>query len=724
MRIGKVYISGFRSISQSAEITLSEPDKGSPKVIAVDWSDSCFSFELRRDREGRHLTGLVGQNNAGKSNILRALLLFFSNLDSSEKSVRIAQNLDYHCCSPEEDSTSPDARICIEILFRLDQEEEIESLEDYRVNAELEQEATTLLCLGAVWKFDGSCHWYIRQNLASSGVQEIGSDLRSSALRRIAGSLPRFYWLPTGIDISKEQQIRGSKYLKSLVDDVVEEIKELQSIDEESVEEELSKDERRLRQQLQMTQASLQGLRDELEQLKDLPSPLNELASLLVSNMEPIMPGVEAWFEYTSALPTDYWKWLDVSMIRLDDGWPTSISEKGHGAQRTFAVALLQAYAAYKARKIGEHPYILAIEEPEIYMHPHVARALSATLESLSCDGQVLFSTHSPTFVQPLDWENLVLVTKRGASSVLTQISRSALDDEQREKIRRNVEAKECEMFFARRVLLVEGKTERFAIPGFIKTLKNDKSHPIRYDLDEMGVSILAVGGSGNFGPFLTLLKSFGIPLCILVDADAIGTTVSQMRQAGLLTRDEIDELNGYGDDFDAKQNWLVKHNCFVLKGDFETVVARSLRDDERLWELINIGRRQRGIDQDLPEVSFPGQEEAQIGDMVEDWKRSLWSGVKSSVVRSQREDYKDEVISAPEETQEWLEGLAARLIQHDNWEANSREKWFASKMVRKVGKALMGQVLGNELSSEEIQSLAGIEALLDHLAQHARSSC
>ena len=177
---------------------------------------------------------------------------------------------------------------------------------------------------------NGSAHWYYRLAQDENTVEELGPNLRVAALKNIAQYMPRFYWLPTGADTSKEQKIRGSKYLKTLIDDVLQEIKNLRDLDPEAVQN-LNEDERNLREQLSTTQGILESLRDNLEDLKQLPSPLNELASSLVSYMQPIMPGVAAWFEYSSALPDDYWEWLNVSMIRLDDGWPTPISEKGHG---------------------------------------------------------------------------------------------------------------------------------------------------------------------------------------------------------------------------------------------------------------------------------------------------------------------------------------------------------------------------------------------------------
>jgi predicted ATP-dependent endonuclease of OLD family len=709
MHVDKVHISGFRSIAPSAILDFDMPERGAASVVEVNWPRDSFSFELRRDRRGRDLTGIVGANNAGKSNVLRALLLFFSNLDSDEKSVKIEKEVDFHCYTPENEG---DMHICIEILFLLE-DPEVEDLEEYMLsqNAAVEN---SYLSLGCVWDLNGSAHWYYRLAQDENTVEELGPDLRVAALKNIAQHMPRFYWLPTGADTSKEQKIRGSKYLKTLIDDVLQEIKDLRDLDPEAVQN-LDEDERNLREQLSTTQEILESLRDNLEDLKQLPSPLNELASSLVSYMQPIMPGVAAWFEYSSALPDDYWKWLNVSMIRLDDGWPTSISEKGHGSQRTFAIALLRTYAEYKAQRIGSHPFLLAIEEPEIYMHPHIARALSSTLQDLALNGQVLFSTHSPTFVKPLDWENLILVKKPENRSISIQIQPDIFTDPQREEIRRNIDAQECEMFFARHVILVEGPTEKFAIPGFVQTLQQDQTHPLDFTLDEMGITIVDVGGKNNFTPFLVLLNHFDISISMLIDSDAIGDVPSQLLEAELIMAEERDEFNGM--DIDDKRDWLFDKHCVVLEGDFEIEIARSL-DNNRIWQVVNEARSRKGLPAEN-ERPFPGENEAQIGDMLHDWKRALWKGVKRSIKREERAQYKDRIMEElPEDFNRCLRKLAAELIDEQHWATNSREKWLASKMSRQ-GKPLVGLVLGDTLTAEEVRNCTNLMKLLDSLGDY-----
>ena len=68
-------------------------------------------------------------------------------------------------------------------------------------------------------------------------------------------------------------------------------------------------------------------------------------------------------FDFSSNLPSEFWDLLDVTTMRFDDGWTSNISEKGHGAQRTFALALLRAYSEFRMRKRGTHNILIAVEE-------------------------------------------------------------------------------------------------------------------------------------------------------------------------------------------------------------------------------------------------------------------------------------------------------------------------------------------------------------------------
>jgi predicted ATP-dependent endonuclease of OLD family len=85
-------------------------------------------------------------------------------------------------------------------------------------------------------------------------------------------------------------------------------------------------------------------------------------------------------------------------------------------------------------------------------------------------------------------------------------------------------------------LLLVEGDTEKLALPEFFRRLD--------YDLDRLGVTIVEVGGKKNLIEFLEIAKSFDIPTGVVFDADSSDFKDEGEEAAfnkGLLDRDRSD---------------------------------------------------------------------------------------------------------------------------------------------------------------------------------------
>ncbi|MFN0133124.1 MAG: ATP-dependent nuclease [Phycisphaerales bacterium] len=86
--------------------------------------------------------------------------------------------------------------------------------------------------------------------------------------------------------------------------------------------------------------------------------------------------------------------------IRLFDGHESHSFEKGHGAQRALILGLAIAAARTVARG---RPTILALEEPELYFHSQQCEFVARTLQDIASTGsvQIVCATHSPEFVDP-----------------------------------------------------------------------------------------------------------------------------------------------------------------------------------------------------------------------------------------------------------------------------------------------------------------------------------
>jgi predicted ATP-dependent endonuclease of OLD family len=208
---------------------------------------------------------------------------------------------------------------------------------------------------------------------------------------------------------------------------------------------------------------------------------------------------------FTPLSTMDFYKSLDI--IIKDHGFSISATEVGEGFQNAIVLAVLRAFE--ETHRSGA---ILLIEEPEMFLHPQMQRSLYKTLRKIGETNQVIYTTHSPHFVSVPEYKDVLLVRRDEDG---TYVVRSSLADDakRREKFLKELDPERSELFFANRLLLVEGDTEKLAFPEYAKALESD--------LDRAGATIVEVGGKRNLKDFADLAISLEIPTGIVYDKDS-----------------------------------------------------------------------------------------------------------------------------------------------------------------------------------------------------------
>ncbi len=212
----------------------------------------------------------------------------------------------------------------------------------------------------------------------------------------------------------------------------------------------------------------------------------------------------------------------------LDGTTETAVERQGHGFQRTLLISALQLLAQSGAAS-AEGVICLAIEEPELFQHPIQAQTFAKVLRSLADDStkriQIAYATHSPYFLEARYFHQVRRLTRstdavpvvtvhfatiEGVKEKLDGIVDGGVVDR---RLDHNVADQLSIALFANRAFLVEGTTESAVFYGV-----GDRNFP--GSLEAAGISIVSVGSKASIPLAHAILKSVGVPVYALFDAD------------------------------------------------------------------------------------------------------------------------------------------------------------------------------------------------------------
>jgi putative ATP-dependent endonuclease of OLD family len=190
----------------------------------------------------------------------------------------------------------------------------------------------------------------------------------------------------------------------------------------------------------------------------------------------------------------------DVRLQVSKAGVPHDLSQQSDGMRAMYAIAL------YDLMSVGAN--VVAIDEPEVHLHPTSQRSLARLLKDNP--NQKVLATHSADIVGAFDPDSIVVVRSGGH---LVQPAAGFLSNDEKLFVRWWVRDR-LEPLTSRRVAAVEGPSDRIVVERAADITDRN--------LDRLGVSLVETGGVGSMGAIETLFgpSGFGVPLSQLIDAD------------------------------------------------------------------------------------------------------------------------------------------------------------------------------------------------------------
>lgn len=420
----------------------------------------------------RALTVLVGPNNEGKSNILRAMVLGmtafggFAQADGGAK-YRMSQfmrgpvDYDWDRDFPMNQRNGPTKTTALEFDFLLSGSEiaDFESIVGSKINGELKVKLS--------FSQDGTVSIRIVKKRAGK------------VWTTKAGTIAAFVGSRIGVEYVPS--VRTSEEAERVVGRLV--AQELRTLEREP----------EYREAMRVI--------DELQKprLEEIGRSVQETLAHFLPDVRAVTVNLAESRRYMGPTPRG------VEII-VDDGHATSLDRKGDGIQSLAAIALLRRAAMDRGQN---RTFVLAVEEPEAHLHPFAIRELRSVLGQIARDQQVVLTTHSPLLADPLHVDRNVIVedSKARAARSIAEVRKCLgvrLED--------NLQS-------ARLALVAEGEHDVAALSAVL----SDISPALARDLAQGSLVIEGLGGGGKLKYRLTQYTGGVCASFVVMDNDQQG---------------------------------------------------------------------------------------------------------------------------------------------------------------------------------------------------------
>ena len=234
---------------------------------------------------------------------------------------------------------------------------------------------------------------------------------------------------------------------------------------------------------------------------------LNKIANNIKNELKEFLPKVN---NVKIEIEDDYRIATAINNINVyvDDGVLTNIENKGDGVKSLAVLAMLK-----NRQNNNESSSIVAIDEPEAHLHPGAINELSNTLKELSKNNQVIISTHNQLFTNYLNLNNNIIIDNGKAKPAKTIL-----------EIKNILGVRSSDnMVNARFIVLVEGKTDE----KILNYIFQKRSLIIKKAIQERTIMIYSIEGASKLEYNASRFKKDMCICLALIDNDNEGRTAA-----------------------------------------------------------------------------------------------------------------------------------------------------------------------------------------------------
>lgn len=535
MYISKIEIQNFRNFYNTRD------GKGNIKGCIIEFIDG--------------VNVVIGHNNSGKSNLLKALDLVLNyggskklEIDDFNKNISITELIE------------EPPKVIIKVSFA-------ESEKEDEFSDDLVTASTWLTKLESPYSAQLTYVFYLPQRehedykkemsvVQSTEIENYWLAIKCQFLKKYTSKLYcgnpdyknivdsdtikkiDFQFLDAIRDVERDLFTGKNTLLRDVIDFFIDyKIKNNKEIDKETQRKQISDKRKTFSKDAQNLIGQLQ------ERMESGKKEMLEYATKTGASFENAEPDFDGHI-----LDTELYSALKL-IVKYETGIVIPATHNGLGYNNLIFISLLlakmqkDASGDYLGSNAKSFP-ILAIEEPEAHLHPAMQYKFLKFLIANNKDKtkQVFITTHSPSITSAVELDNIICLHHEGYGRLnVAYLGRAFSKKEQSSKayVQRFLDATKSDMLFSKSVVFVEGITEQLLLPVFAEY--NGAS------LESEHISVINIGGR-YFNHFLKLFDSnkpytINKKIACITDLDPVYTIDAEIEHEKCYPFEKSDDL-------------------------------------------------------------------------------------------------------------------------------------------------------------------------------------